>query len=212
MAGVRKKETEKPKFELEETDLRSITRHPDRMLCEVRIDLGWGPNGHEKRLRWLRAGECQVRRQSERSDDGRWRLEAHLANNACDAEHDTAWAFRLPLIGLQLGGLAVHYSQTHFVAYVDPSLDAFGVRSGDFAVPLPGYNPMTHPKATKCLGVYDEKKKLYCKWNEGEEHVIVPDGFYLPPFNAEMYRAVAGKKVEIVIGPELPKEEGDDED
>jgi hypothetical protein len=177
---------------VKETDLRAVSRDADRLLCAVRIDLGWDKSiGGELRLTWLQAGEAQLRTQRDRND-GRWRLEAHLGGNACDEEHDTAWAFRLPIIGLQLGALAVHYSQTHFDAWVDPSLDP---EDHDFCVPRPGYNPAALPEARTCNG------KRNCKWGDGKPHVIIPGGFYVPPFDAELYEAVRGKRVEIVIGP-----------
>lgn len=191
---------------LQETDLRSITRHSDRMTCIVTMDLGYDREGRSQRLTWLQAGEAQIRRLNR--DEGTWWLAAHLADNACDEEHDTAWAFRLPLIGLSLAELVVEYSKTHFVAWVDPnqSMDDRRGRS-DFHVPRPGYNPMKHKDAEICDGIYNEKKHKYCKWNDKKKHAIVPSGFYVPPFDPELYEAVRGKKVTIVLGAVSPDEE-----
>lgn len=186
---------------VEETDLRNITRDSKRIVCTVTIDLGCDDAGHEKRLCWLRFGQAQIRKNGK---TGEYRLEAHLKDNACDFEHDTAYAVRLPLIGLQLDELAVHYSQTHLVAWIHPNVDE---GFNDFHVPRPGYNPMKHKDAFTCDGIYDEKKKKYCKWGEGKPHIIVPEGFYVPPFDKELYRAVRGKRVDIVIGPVLNLEE-----
>lgn len=200
-----KAETIADKIEIvQETDLRGITRHSDRMMCTVKVDLGYGRDGREREFLWLRAGECQIRTDQK---CGTCRLEAYLADNACDAEHDTASALRLPLIGLTLGDMGVHYSQTYFVAWIDPNLDDFNVRCGEFAVPRPGYNPMKHKDAEICEGIYNEKKGLFCKWNDGKKHVIVPEGFYVPPFDRELYEAVCGKRVEIVIGPTAKDDE-----
>jgi hypothetical protein len=191
------------KMIVEETDLRDITRDSKRLVCTVTIDLGWAEDGRTNKLCWLRFGQVQIRKGHKA---GEYRLEAHLKDNACDLEHDTAYAVRLPLVGLQLDDLVVNYSQTHFVAWVNPDVDE---GFSDFHVPRPGYNPMKHEDAWLCDGIYDEKKKKYCKWNEGKPHVILPEGFHVPPFDKELYRAVRGKKVEIVVGPVLDLEEGE---
>ena len=185
----------------QETDLRSITRHADRMSCKVTVfDVA-----DESRFTWLLLGECQIRRIDR--DTGRHRLEAHLRDHACDEEHDTAYALRLPLIGLSLADLGVHDSTVHFVAWVDPNAaDDHDPAGPDFHVPLPGYNPMAHPKATECAGIHDKRRRLYCKWGDGKKHIIVPSGFYVPPFDAALYKAVRGRRVDIAIGPVLPEE------
>ena len=187
------------------TDLSSITRRPDRFFTTVDIDLGWDEDsGDRRKLRWLTFGECELRVDGK---DGDARLEAHLKGSTCDFEHDTAWALQLPLIGVKLAEVGVWHSRTHFTAWVHP--DAGGTMP-NFHVPCPGYNPMKHPGATTCDGIYDEKKRKYCKWNDGKKHIIVPEGFYVPPFDAELYEAVRGKRVEITTGPKLV--EVDEED
>lgn len=170
-----------------ENDMRKITRSPDRMLSVVRF-VHWS-----RRSTWLVFGEARLRHNEKQNT---WQLAAHLADSACDFEHDTAYAFQLPLIGLSFQGTDWHTSS--FIAWIDPD-DQDG-----FRVPKPGYNPMKHPKAEKCSGVYDEKKGLYCKWNEGKPHIIVP--FFLPPHEPELWREVRGKKVEIEIGVPEPAE------
>lgn len=165
-----------------ETDLSSITRNPKKYFGCITID---------DREPWLLFGEANIRVDGRESTA--W-IEAHLSGNACDAEHDTAWAFKLPVIGLSLGKMGVHYSKTYFNAWVDPDAERY------FHVPRPGYNPMKHPKASICDGVYDIKKHKYCKWNDKKKHVIIPEGFYVPPFDRELYEAVKGKRIEIVIG------------
>lgn len=183
-----------------ETDLRSITRKANRLRAVVRIQLDW-----ETRIDWLLLGETQIVAQKDGGGDGRWRLESHLAEGVADIEHDTGFAVRLPLIGLQLGPLAVYYHHTHLFAWVDPNAE--GIRTPEFHVPRPGYDPVKHPDTFMCDGIYDEKKKKYCKWNEGKPHPIIPQGFYVPPYDAELYEAVKGKKVEITIGPAHTKED-----
>lgn len=183
------------------TDLREITR--ESHLCRTVVFLQ-GSIYERRQFKWLELGQAVLRRQKESSSLNAWRLEAYLTEGTCDFEHDSAYALELPLIGLQLGDLGIHYHTTYLTAWVDPNAaDQF---SQGFRVPRPGYNPMKHEKAVTCEGVYNEKKRKYCKWNEGKPHIIVPEGFYRPPFDLELYRAVAGKQVEIHIGP-VRKEE-----
>ncbi len=66
--------------------------------------------------------------------------------------------------------------------------------NADASASRPGYDPTRHPKATIC----GEKKP--CCWRDGEPHVIVPEGFYVPPVDIELYQLVSGKEVEIVLG------------
>jgi|GEM_PF-2518730 hypothetical protein len=179
-----------------ETDLRRITRDSDQLECTVTIHLGRDRAAREILVRWLQMGAVEIHRQRER-DDGGWCLQAHLADNASDLDHSTAWAVRLPLIGLRLGDLGVYMSRTHLTAWIDPEIDE-GDRA--FGVPRPGYNPMALPGVKQCSGVYDGKTS-WCKWADGEPHVIVPDEFYTPPFDAELYEVVRGRRVDIVVGP-----------
>ena len=110
-----------------------------------------------------------------------------------DFEHDSAWALRLPLIGLTWDGLLVHYHTAHLLAWVDPDdLDGFNV-------PGPGYDPAKLPGAHKC-------KDKQCLKNDPTGHIIVPEGNYVPPTNPVLYRQVRGKMLEITIGP-TPKED-----
>jgi hypothetical protein len=174
-----------------ETDLLSVTRGVDRCLSEVFIF-----NGGRRSI-WLRFGEARLNFREKRDS---WQLAAYLSEGVCDFEHDSAFALQLQLVGLTYKGTEYHRST--FTAWVE-----FDDQEG-FRVPKPGYNPMKHPKATTCAGIYNEKKGLYCKWNEGEKHIIVPEGMYVPPFEPKLWRMLRGKKVEIELGPALPKEEG----
>lgn len=111
----------------------------------------------------------------------------------CDFEHDSAYALKLPLVGVTFNTATYHTAK--FTAWVDPN-DVEG-----FHVPPPGYNPMEHPKIHHCSGVYDPKKEQYCKWGDGKPHIIVPQGFYVPPVEPKLYQLVRGKKVTVHIGP-----------
>lgn len=185
------------KCPIKETNLLSISRGTDKCRSCVEIEWDW-----ETRVTWLRFGEATLRTNDRR--DGKWNLEARMGHGATDPEHDSAFVLRLPLIGVEFEWADWHMFRFH--GYVDPSLDPNDKHNG-FHVPRPGYDPTKHPKAEKCSGKYDGKKN-YCKWGDGEEHIIVPEGFYVPPLDAELYKLVAGKRVTLIMG-KAPDDEED---
>ena len=159
---------------VELTDLRSITRRSDK--CVTHVDLY---DRKECRLTpWLIFGEAQMRIDEPRYGGRIVWLESYLASGVTDFEHDSAYALRLSLVGLEFRDIAYHYAR--FNAIIDPDGD-------NFHVPMPGYNPMQEKGALMCED---------CK----EPHIIVPEGFYVPRFNRELYAAVKGMTVEISIG------------
>lgn len=172
-------------YKPEETDLRAITRRSDTCVTTVGLRLSW----EERNFRWLVLGEAHL--SSREGGNKGWTLKAYLTSGVTDFEHDSAYALQLPLIGVQLD--SVYYHSSHIVGWVSPE-DA-----SDFRVPRPGYNPMEHEDAVKCDG--DR-----C----GGPHVIVPENHYCPPFDRELFEAVKGKRVEIHIGPVVPKEDDDE--
>jgi hypothetical protein len=178
-------------FKLETTDLRKITRHSNLCLTVVYIQDD-SDNSTRPRFTWITCGQsCLVTYRDH--PDGRWVLKAYLSGGATDFEHDSAYAFRLPLVGVQFEG--VDYQQTRLNAWVDPTLRSeFELTS--FRVPRPGYNPMKHPDAVKC-------KDKRC----GGKHIIVPEGFYAgAPFDSELYNHVKGRQVNILISPVVKNE------
>lgn len=166
---------------VKETDLLHISRGTDKCRSHVLLEWDW-----ETRIIWLTFGEASLRTGDRR--DGRWNLEARMGHGATDFEHDTAFALRLPLIGVEFEWADHHTFRFH--GYVDPSLDP---NFPNFHVPSPGYDPTKHANAERCSGGKD------CKWG-GAEHIIVPEGLYVPPFNPHLYKLVAGKRVDIVLG------------
>lgn len=157
---------------VELTDLSSITRNPHQSLTTIYIET------EMRRLeKWLAFGETNIS-----SDRNGTLLSAFLQEGVTDFEHDSAYALRLPLIGLTID--MVRYSTCVLTAWIDPN------DSHNFAVPPPGYNPMNDPQAEQC-------SSEYCK----DPHIIVPEHLYVPLFDQELYEAVRGKKVEIRIGP-----------
>lgn len=164
------------------TDLSDITRQSDKCKTVVSINLGSNPKFDRNFTRWVEFGQANF--SVERSI-----LEAFLEEGVYDFEHDSCLALRLPLIGVELASVDYHWTELR--GWVDPN------NSDDFHVPRPEYNPAKHPKAVRCKcaewQVVDaEAGRKY--------HTLVPDGFYIPPFDAELYEAVRGKPVKINLG------------
>lgn len=158
-----------------ETDLRGISRRSDKCMTTVHVH---GRDPWET-TRWIVAGEGKLRLDMDPPE-----LQVYLPAGVTDFEHDSGYALRLPLIGVKFEG--VRYHRTRVSAYVAP-------HSPDgFAVPWPGYNPMKHPDAFICgegTTGYDECRK--------NPHPIVPEGFYVPPTDLDLYREVEGRRVTI---------------
>lgn len=168
-------------MDLKETDLRSITRDSDTCVTSVVVDLGYDEKGHPLKVTWLVSGQSQLQPIDSSLSIRRWLLTSYMSN-ATDFEHDSAYAFRLPLVAVELK--AVWYHNAHFTALIQPYDEE------DFHVPLPGYNPLEHPDTEKCDRCTGE-----------QAHLIVPEGFYVPPFEKELFKLVAGRPVEVSIGP-----------
>lgn len=165
----------KKPYQPEYTDLRSITRHSDRCQTVVILEERY----RLKRMKWLELGQCSL---STNDRTGITELSSYMLD-ATDFEEDSAYAIKLPLIGLRLEH--VFYHQSSFTAWV-----SMEDGEDDFKVPRPGYNPMEHEHAHECE---DCEKK----------HIIVPEGFYVPPFDEELFEAVKGHRVEILLGTKL---------
>jgi hypothetical protein len=151
-------------------DFRSITRRANRLVTTVNLHV------HFEKFPWLIFGQCDFQYHESLKQ---WLLKAYLPEGVTDPEHDSAYAFRLPLVGLQFSGLWYH--QSHFDAWVDPS------GADDFRVPKTGYDPLKLADTQTCTDC-DEK------------HLIVPEGHYVPPFDPDLFKMVGGKRVEIVVG------------
>jgi hypothetical protein len=166
-------------MELEHTDLRNITRESDHCLSTVTIRMGdWWDRGTD--TPWLKFGQAQIRKH-ENSDLTWWQLGAYLKDGATDFEHDSGYAFRMPLVALEYTFTLNHGSR--FSAIIHPNM------ADEFHVPLPGYNPLEHENTQKCDRCTEERA-----------HLIIPQGFYVPPFEPELYKLVAGKPVVIHLG------------
>lgn len=125
---------------------------------------------------WIALGEVTI---SKANAQHGWLLESGLLN-ATDPSHDTARIIRLPLVGMTFD--MISWGTTWLHGWVDGS----DVR--DFRVPEPGYNPLTLKDAVKCKQCADT-------------HLIVPEGYHVPPVNEALFEAVRGLEVQIIISP-----------
>lgn len=161
-------------------DLTNITRNSNASLTEVFIhDSIYG-----KSFPWLKLGESSL----EKNRAGSFRLKAYLTAGVTDAEHSSAYALILPLIGVDFDDMYIYNNITHLIGWVDSTdIDTF-------CVPLEGYNPMELPEASVC-------KDKACVKENPSSHIIVPEGYYTPHSNRILFNQVKGHKVSIRIGP-----------
>ena len=138
-------------------DLRGITRDIDR--TETRVVLGSFDD--REAYTCLVLGSTNLVH-NERLDT--WRFSARVRDGATDGEHDSAYAIRMPLIGVRLDN--VNCGTTCITGWVDPVVD--NDRRGDFRVPPLGYDPFAG--STRCDTCTDA-------------HRIVAEGLWLPPFD-----------------------------
>jgi hypothetical protein len=164
---------------IELLDLRPITRRSNRLLTQISLrksiyDFKDGV--------WIKAGEC-FRIDKTLKEWPSYELSAKLKDGATDGEHDSAFAFSIPLVGLEYTG--VHWHGVSFKAMIDPSVDSEDGRA--FNVPSADFNPFDNPKhvCTQC----DDK------------HIFTD---YLPPHDAELYKQMSGMWVDIHIGEADP--------
>lgn len=171
----------KPASKFELIDLTAITRKPHVARTIVSIYDDYRP--HE----WLVFGAAQFNHMEKMH---MWSLNARMAAGITDFEHDSAYALKLPLIGLEFEGVLYdHY--VRFNAFIAP--DALD----DFCVPTSSaYNPTTLPGGGPCTT---------CKGKD--KHLLVPDGYFVPPRDPALYELVRGKRVEISLVTMDPKED-----
>ena len=166
-------------------NLRPIARNPDQGFTVVSLF-----DEEDYRFKdWLYAGLSDLSPSRDRPD-GRWRLTARLVAGTTDVEHDSAYAFQLPLIGVTFEGVGGR-NTVRVIGWIAPDC-----RGDDFHVPLPGYDPCKDPKAFRC------RAKDCLKVNP-EGHMIVPH--FVPPFVPGLYEKVRGRRVEIHIGAMYPE-------
>jgi hypothetical protein len=134
-----------------------------------------------QRTEWIRCGEIDLFERDSHHHKGVWQLKAFL-DKVTDFEHDSASAFRFELVGVEFNHIT--YGGTTLSGWIkagDP--EAFRVS------PDPNYNPLLLKGTTKCR---------QCKGKDS--HLIVPEGYYIPPIDEDFYNLCSGRKVEIRTG------------
>jgi hypothetical protein len=156
-------------------DFTRITRDATKVRTTVTLDASGG------RVPWILCGMADLRVWSE--PKRKWRLSAYLKAGTTDFEHDSAYAFCLPLVGVTFE--SIYYGVTTAVAWIGGDDDA----ECDFRVPGPGYDPLTLPGTVRCSS---------CRGKNS--HAIVPEHHYQPPPEPGLFALVRGCRVEIVTG------------
>jgi len=171
---------------IEPLDFRPICRDVDKHGLRVSVR-----DPHTAAIvTWIEAGESDLRSSNDRTQ---WDLTARLGPSEeghtvpTDFEHDSAYAFCLPLIGVRFD-MAMGHNMI-FTAWINPRTESFGVPPAD-------YDPRKHPRTTMCT----DKDCIEGPLEHGfGPHMIVPEGFYIPEHNAKLFEQMRGLKVEIVF-------------
>lgn len=166
------------------TDLRSITRNADSCLTLVSL-----VHPSSENQLWLMFGEAHIRECKPKHE-----LCAYLHEGATDMEHDSAWALRVPLIGLTYQSVAYHTLTCQ--AWVAPWEDA--PFREDMRVPLPGQDYWSLAFERQC------REKTCCVDDDGnfdKKHPGHPITKYLPDPANKLHRLLGGRLVEIQMGP-----------
>mgnify|MGYP001560155714 CR=1 FL=1 len=161
-------------------DLRNCTRGCVTTRTEISISMTGDNRSFSP---WILLGRVLIRPDGERGS-GKHVVAGRLNGGATDFEHSSAFAFRIPVIGLSCPDY-VDDSVVEFNAWVSP---VFEPRWTELRVPSGHYDPFDLPGASICSEC-DPK------------HLVVPEGYYAgPPHNSALAEIVAGKRIKIQIG------------
>ena len=166
---------------LQMTDLRQISRGSRRCRTKVYLTDGFG---RDRQNLWLDFGEAKLQKRGNGNQPSSWCLSSYLAEGATDREEDSAFALSFHVMALELAMVMGHH--VVFEAIVDPT------QGDSFRVPRPGYNPLLHPDTIIC-------QNEACLKHPHGAHPIVPEGFYTPPHDHELFEAVRCRPIEIHI-------------
>jgi hypothetical protein len=132
-------------YKVELLDLRAISRASDRSTTKVDLIVDYVA------YPWIVAGECNLREVHQS-----YELYVRAIDGLTDAEHDSAYAIILPLVGVKL--LSVQRHEVTLVAWINAE------NSNNFRVPNAKYDPTMLPGAFTCTAC-------------DEHHLIVPEAY-----------------------------------
>lgn len=167
------------RIELPLLDLTAISRPglPTTILLD---------DGNLNMAPWIKVRETSISQYTGGRREGAWRLSAYWNGGVTDGEHDLAYILCLDLAGVALD--SVHYGTIRIDAWIAGGSD-------DFRVPPPDYEQLirNHPETTLC-------KECRKRDKTEPHHLMVPQGFYMPPKQPELFAQLVGRRIEIRMG------------
>ena len=148
---------------IDKLDLTRFTR--SSKTCSTTV---WVGDTFKNSRLWIECGEIELAPRNL----GIWSFGARLGRAASDVEHDSSWAFRFDVIGVEME--LVSYGQTHIRAFVGSG--------SDFRILRPGQNPFLG--AGRC-DICDKK------------HPITK---YLPDHDPDLMAKLVGQPLSIRTG------------
>lgn len=170
----------RPGLKIETMDLRGVTRPGS----ETRILLDTGDYSDGGPLKeWIRCGRIKLQAPDRRGSRP-WILSARAIAGVTDFEHDSAYIFQIPVVGVELE--FVENGWTYLVAFIAGEPE-------DLRLPISsGYDPTKLPGAETCDG---------SDCGHGKPHGIVPEGHWAgPPPNAKVWAKLVGRRIEVRFG------------
>ena len=162
----------RPELKLEALDLRAVTRDSNRAFCYIQLDAD-----HEGMKPWIECGRIEIQSRGEKFPQ---LLAARADYGVTDFEHDSAYIFRIPVVGVRLD--MVYQGGTTLVCWIAGDAD-------DLRVPTSSdYDPTKLPGAFRCTD---------CE----KHHDMVPEGAYAgPPPDPKLFALLVGRRLEIRFG------------
>lgn len=163
-------------------DMREVTRDSKYFRTQIRIE----PQRHYPRVEIV-CGRINLRFSGR---DGQYgELSARAQYGVTDFEHDSAYVFRIPIVGVKFNFMDNGWtSLTGLLLGKEPEELRL----------MAGYNPLLLEGTVlcndeRCTRDPEEKKR----WPQG--HPIIPEGYYAGPImkNTKLYQQLVGSTVEI---------------
>lgn len=185
----------RPSLKITPLDLRSVTREGAEAFLYVDT-ADYSDNGPMRQ--WIHCGRIKLQGPDRRGYRP-WILSARAREGVTDLEHDSAYIFQIPVVGVELE--FIENGWTYLSGWI-------GGEPDDLRVPTkPDYDPAKLPGAEIC------EDCEYRDESEGKSHPIVPEGYWAgPPASRKIWEQLVGRKLEIRLGPPLKKEDQEEEE